>query len=171
MRIKSWSKIEFPWKFEFLLTIESLMQQLVRTIFRFPSLIKCLNDWRATSITVSWTVTQGIIRFLLLLRIKKRLRSHVHLRHLLIVECLLACAMPQQRFNVACWVFFWYGRTILRNLHGWFLHLRRFIRSMSPPSRTCPPTLCWEKCHFRIRHGIVLGHEISEKGIEVDKAR
>jgi len=27
-------------------------------------------------------------------------------------------------------------------IHGWFLHLWRLIRSMSSPSRTCPPTLC-----------------------------
>ncbi|RVW28476.1 Transposon Tf2-12 polyprotein [Vitis vinifera] len=30
--------------------------------------------------------------------------------------------------------------------------------------------LNWEKCHFMVRQGIVLGHIISEKGIEVDKA-
>ncbi|KAG9449972.1 hypothetical protein H6P81_009937 [Aristolochia fimbriata] len=29
----------------------------------------------------------------------------------------------------------------------------------------------WEKCHFMVREGIVLGHKISEKGIEVDKAK
>jgi hypothetical protein len=31
--------------------------------------------------------------------------------------------------------------------------------------------LKWEKCHFMVRDGIVLGHKISEKGIEVDKAK
>ncbi|CAN6552323.1 unnamed protein product [Malus baccata var. baccata] len=29
--------------------------------------------------------------------------------------------------------------------------------------------LNWEKCHFMVKQGIVLGHIISEKGIEVDK--
>ncbi|CAN6700147.1 unnamed protein product [Malus baccata var. baccata] len=29
----------------------------------------------------------------------------------------------------------------------------------------------WEKCHFMVKHGIVLGHLISSKGIEVDKAK
>jgi len=29
--------------------------------------------------------------------------------------------------------------------------------------------LKWEKCHFMVKDGIVLGHKISEKGIEVDK--
>ncbi|XP_048623941.1 uncharacterized protein LOC125592655 [Brassica napus] len=31
--------------------------------------------------------------------------------------------------------------------------------------------LNWEKCHFMVRNEIVLGHKISEKGIEVDKAK
>ena len=31
--------------------------------------------------------------------------------------------------------------------------------------------LNWEKCHFMVRKGIVLGHVISESGIEVDKAK
>jgi hypothetical protein len=31
--------------------------------------------------------------------------------------------------------------------------------------------LNWEKCHFMIREGIVLGHKTSEKGIEVDKPK
>jgi hypothetical protein len=31
--------------------------------------------------------------------------------------------------------------------------------------------LNWEKCHFMVREGIVLGHKISDKGIEVDKVK
>src|SRR4051794_3072127 len=31
--------------------------------------------------------------------------------------------------------------------------------------------LNWEKCHFMVNEGIVLGHNISERGIEVDKAK
>ncbi|CAA7019754.1 unnamed protein product [Microthlaspi erraticum] len=31
--------------------------------------------------------------------------------------------------------------------------------------------LNWEKCHFMVRDGIVLGHRISEKGIKVDRAK
>ncbi|XP_022880622.1 uncharacterized protein LOC111397886 [Olea europaea var. sylvestris] len=29
----------------------------------------------------------------------------------------------------------------------------------------------WEKCHFMVQEGIVLGHRVSAKGIEVDKAK
>jgi hypothetical protein len=31
--------------------------------------------------------------------------------------------------------------------------------------------LNWEKCHFMVREGIVLGHKVSEKGIEVDQGK
>ena len=31
--------------------------------------------------------------------------------------------------------------------------------------------LNWEKCHFMVREGIVLGHLVSERGIEVDNAK
>ncbi|KAK8574570.1 hypothetical protein V6N12_062260 [Hibiscus sabdariffa] len=32
------------------------------------------------------------------------------------------------------------------------------------------PMLNWEKCHFMVNEGTILGHKISSKGIEVDKA-
>ena len=31
--------------------------------------------------------------------------------------------------------------------------------------------LNWEKCHFMVNQGIILGHIISSRGIEVDKAK
>ena len=31
--------------------------------------------------------------------------------------------------------------------------------------------LNWEKCHFMVHEGIVLGHRISKEGLEVDKAK
>ena len=31
--------------------------------------------------------------------------------------------------------------------------------------------LNWEKCHFMVTKGVVLGHIVSENGIEVDKAK
>ena len=31
--------------------------------------------------------------------------------------------------------------------------------------------LNWEKCHFMVTQGIVLGHKVSKEGIEVDKAK
>ena len=32
-------------------------------------------------------------------------------------------------------------------------------------------SLNWEKCHFMVKEGIVLGHKISAAGLEVDKAK
>jgi len=29
----------------------------------------------------------------------------------------------------------------------------------------------WERCHFVVKKGIVLGHKISSKGIEIDKTK
>ena len=31
--------------------------------------------------------------------------------------------------------------------------------------------LNWEKCHFMVQEGIVLGHSVSKRGIEVDRAK
>ena len=31
--------------------------------------------------------------------------------------------------------------------------------------------LNWEKCHFMVKKGIILGHWILERGIKVDKAK
>jgi hypothetical protein len=31
--------------------------------------------------------------------------------------------------------------------------------------------LNWKKCHFMVMKGIVLGHLVSERGIEVDRAK
>ena len=35
----------------------------------------------------------------------------------------------------------------------------------------CNLVLNWEKCHFMVKVGIVLGHRISVTGIEVDRAK
>ena len=73
---------------------------------------------------------------------QEKLLSHVHLGHLLIVKCLSACAMPQQRFNVACWVFslIWWNKFWK---YSWLISpLWRLIRSMLSPSRTHSLTLC-----------------------------
>ena len=31
--------------------------------------------------------------------------------------------------------------------------------------------LNWEKCHFLVREGIVLGHKVYKSGLEVDKVK
>ncbi|XP_021800761.1 uncharacterized protein LOC110745017, partial [Prunus avium] len=48
------------------------------------------------------------------------------------------------------------------------------LHNLSLVLKRCQETnlvLNWEKCHFMVSHGLVLGHIISEKGIEVDKSK
>nr|GEU88138.1 reverse transcriptase domain-containing protein [Tanacetum cinerariifolium] len=47
-------------------------------------------------------------------------------------------------------------------------------RSKDKMLKRCEDTnlvLNWEKCHFMVKEGIVLGHKISKSGIEVDRAK
>lgn len=56
-----------------------------------------------------------------------------------------------------------FGSSFNACLNNWALVLQR-----------CEDTnliLNWEKCHFMVQEGIVLGHKISQKGIEVDRAK
>ncbi|XP_016652563.1 PREDICTED: RNA-directed DNA polymerase homolog [Prunus mume] len=48
------------------------------------------------------------------------------------------------------------------------------LHNLSKVLARCEQTnlvLNWEKCHFMVNQGIVLGHVMSSKGIEVDKAK
>ncbi|CAN6679403.1 unnamed protein product [Malus baccata var. baccata] len=48
------------------------------------------------------------------------------------------------------------------------------LHNLSVILKRCVETnlvLNWEKCHFMVKQGIILGHIISEKGIEVDKSK
>jgi len=45
------------------------------------------------------------------------------------------------------------------------------LENLNVTLKRCVETILvsnWEKCHFMVREGIVLGYKISEKGIEVD---
>src|SRR3954471_11513246 len=49
-----------------------------------------------------------------------------------------------------------------------------YLHNLNKVLQRCEETnfvLNWEKCHFMVNEGIVLGHKISERGIEVDKAK
>ncbi|GJS71264.1 reverse transcriptase domain-containing protein [Tanacetum coccineum] len=51
---------------------------------------------------------------------------------------------------------------------------RTCLNNLSKMIARCEETklvLNWEKCHFMVKEGIVLGHKISKAGIEVDKAK
>nr|XP_016456360.1 PREDICTED: RNA-directed DNA polymerase homolog [Nicotiana tabacum] len=49
-----------------------------------------------------------------------------------------------------------------------------FLDNLRQVLKRCEETnlmLNWKKCHFMVDGGIVLGHKISKKGIEVDRAK
>ena len=49
-----------------------------------------------------------------------------------------------------------------------------FLGNLEQVLNCCEETnlvLNWEKCHFMVQEGIVLGHKVSKQGIEVDKAK
>ena len=48
------------------------------------------------------------------------------------------------------------------------------LNNLSCALERCQDTklvLNWEKCHFIVKEGIVLGHKVSSSGIEVDRAK
>ena len=55
------------------------------------------------------------------------------------------------------------GSTFDNRLHNLNLVLKRCMETNL--------VLNWEKCNFMVREGLVLGHRISRKGIEVDRAK
>nr|GFC93375.1 reverse transcriptase domain-containing protein [Tanacetum cinerariifolium] len=51
---------------------------------------------------------------------------------------------------------------------------KNFLSLLEKMSQRCEDTnlsLNWEKSHFMVKEGIVLGHKISKNRIEVDKAK
>jgi len=55
-----------------------------------------------------------------------------------------------------------YGDLFDECLHHLTLVLRRCIKTNL--------VLNFEKCHFMVEHGVVLGHVVSSRGLEVNKA-
>ncbi|GKB51114.1 putative reverse transcriptase domain-containing protein [Tanacetum coccineum] len=62
-----------------------------------------------------------------------------------------------------------YDQRIRRNIHGRFLHNN--LDKMLQRCKDAHLVLNWEKCHFMVKEGIVLGHKVSSAGLEVDKAK
>nr|GEU67704.1 reverse transcriptase domain-containing protein [Tanacetum cinerariifolium] len=56
-------------------------------------------------------------------------------------------------------------------LLGYAMHWARFREKMLKRCEDTNLFLNWEKSHFMVKEGIVLGHKISKNGIEVDKAK
>ena len=52
-----------------------------------------------------------------------------------------------------------------------FAHCLSHLAEILKRCEDCNLVLNWEKCHIMVKEGIVLGHRISEKGIEVYRAK
>src|SRR3954470_1351911 len=113
-------------------------------------------------------VIMASLKFMLTLLIKRRPRLLVPMVLMLRDVCRLVYVMPLLLFKGVCLLYF-------------MVFVKKFWRyswtispSMEPLLQRCEETnlvLNWEKFHFMVNEGIVLGHKISERGIEVDKAK
>ena len=105
--------------------------------------------------------------------IKKWQPLHAPMEHLHIAECHLVFVMPLPLSNVACCQFL---QTWSRTLWMTFQSTDQILRIASIIyarywKDVKKRTLNWEKCHFTVNDGIVLGHKVFAAGIEVDRAK
>nr|GEX91985.1 reverse transcriptase domain-containing protein [Tanacetum cinerariifolium] len=114
----------------------------VKTTFLFLSWIKCSRDYRETSTIV----------FLMVSRVTFKFPSMAIFHYM--IEKTLEVFMDD--FSV-------FGNSFRTCLS----HLEKMLK------RCKDTNLClnWEKSHFMIKEGIVLGHKIFKNGIKVDKAK
>nr|GEU71366.1 reverse transcriptase domain-containing protein [Tanacetum cinerariifolium] len=117
---------------------------------------RLVTEWRGTNTIVSLMDSSGIFKFPLTLVIRRKQRSPVPTERLPIVACLSTMEVFMDDFSV-------FGNSFENCLSRLDKMLQR-----------CNDTnLClnWEKSHFIVKEGIVLGHKISKNGIEVDRAK
>nr|GEX75355.1 reverse transcriptase domain-containing protein [Tanacetum cinerariifolium] len=117
----------------------------------------CLvTRWRGMNSIVSSMVSPGIFKFPLTLVIRRRQRLPVLTECLPIDECLSTMEVFMDDFSV------------FRN------SFKNCLSRLDKMLQRCEDTdlsLNWEKSHFMVKEGIVLGHKISKNRIEVDKAK
>src|SRR3954453_8721980 len=124
-------------------------------------------------------VILGFLKLLLKHKIKRKPLLLALMDLMLIGVCLLVCAMLLLPFRDACLLFF---MVFMKKLwrYSWMifpsmgLPFDNCLHNLDKVLQRCEETnlvLNWEKCHFMVNEGIVLGHKISERGIEVDRAK
>ena len=123
-------------------------------------------------------VTLFSLKYLCQKRIKKRPLLLALSVLLLIDICLLVYVMHLLLFKDVMAIFSDFCEKICEvfmddfsvygsSFHNCLSNLYRVLQRCEDTSLV----LSWEKCHFMVNEGIVLGHKISERGIEVDKAK
>ena len=80
-------------------------------------------------------------------------------------RCMLAIFsdLVEKRIEVFMGEFSVFGKSFEECLNNLNIVLGRCVQTNL--------VLNWEKCHFMVEEGVVLGHKISFRGIEVDKAK
>ncbi|GKC32573.1 reverse transcriptase domain-containing protein, partial [Tanacetum coccineum] len=111
--------------------------------------------------------------------IKKRQHSRVLTERLPIVACLLALCNALGTFQ-RCMMASFHDmiekkmEVFMDDFSVFGNSFENYLSRVDKMLQRCEDTnLClnWEKSHFMVKEGIVLGHKISKKGIEVDKAK
>ncbi|RDX71515.1 Retrovirus-related Pol polyprotein from transposon 17.6, partial [Mucuna pruriens] len=100
--------------------------------------------------------------------INKRPPSPTHLAHSPTLGCRLACTTLQAPSRESCIKVFIDDFTVYDHSFG------AFLESLSRVLDRCIETnlvLNFEKCHFMVTNGIMLGNLVSNRDIEVDKAK
>src|SRR3954465_34295 len=90
---------------------------------------------------------------------------------MLIGVCLLVYVMPLLPFRDVCLLS---SMVFMDDFSVYGTYFDNCLHNLDKVLQRCEETnlvLNWEKCHFMVNEGIVLGHKISERGIEVDRAK
>nr|GEU59225.1 reverse transcriptase domain-containing protein [Tanacetum cinerariifolium] len=117
-------------------------------------LTRLVTGWRGMNTIVSSMVSLDFFKFTSTLVIRRKQRSPVPMVRLPIDACLSEVFMDD--FSV-------FGNSF----ENYLSRLEKMLQRCEDTSLS----LNWEKNHFMVKKGIVLGHKISKNGIEVDKAK
>ncbi|GJU25958.1 hypothetical protein Tco_1164579 [Tanacetum coccineum] len=147
---------------------------------------RTVTGWRKDSqeinISVSLMVFLDIFKFLLILWIKKKQHSHVLSEHTVIGECLSGYAMPKLHskemhgWQKSCYTTLYEEsvEVFMDDFSVFGDYFDKCLNNLDKMLQHCKDAhldLNWEKCHFMVKEGIVLGHKVFSAGLEVDKAK
>ncbi|XP_070041936.1 uncharacterized protein [Nicotiana tomentosiformis] len=136
-------------------------------------------DWLEGPTSAFWMDTRGIIRSLLPQKIERKCHSLVHMASMLFGECRSPYAMHPATFQRCMMAIF---TDMVEDIMEVFMDdlsvvgdsFDDCLKNLKRVLKRCVKTnlvLNWEKCHFIVQEGIVLGHLVLSKGIEVYRAK
>jgi hypothetical protein len=113
---------------------------------------------------------KGILKYRCTRMTKRRQLSLSPLVLLLIGECPLFCAMLQLLFKDTDKIM----ELFMDDFSVYGTSFDNCLFNLNKVLQRCEDqhlVLNWEKCHFMVTKGVVLGHRVSGRGIEVDRAK